>query len=266
MLKFVRKGERLKGVVQKTPNVVIQKIQQGTSRNRCFIIGSGYTLNVDEEDRVTWHDPAMIKHEYGILEDITVYTFFYTYECKGLAEAAEEIATFVNTLFKKFDRIFLIGHSKCGLCMCKTTEYLNDLATLVTISTPFDGTIVADKDAVERKVKSKTLMWMYRKIFSDHNVDKDIMPGSEFLKNLKDPVCSEHINLMSKFDDKKVYFSPIDQFLKLVDKVLNLGGDGVVPFSSQMAKTEKCATLGCSHAESLKEGLRMIEEYSRLMR
>ena len=107
---------------------------------------------------------------------------------------------------------------------------------------------------------------MYRKIFSDHNVDKDIMPGSEFLKNLKDPVCSEHINLMSKFNDKKVYFSPIDQLLKLVDKVLNLGGDGVVPFSSQMAKTEKCATLGCSHAESLKEGLRTIEEYSRLMR
>ena len=73
---FVHNKEKLKGVVQKTPNVVIQKIQEGTDRDLCFIIGSGYSLNVDEEDRVSWHDPAMIKHNYRLRKEIFVYIYF----------------------------------------------------------------------------------------------------------------------------------------------------------------------------------------------
>ncbi|MBQ2219521.1 MAG: hypothetical protein II417_01840, partial [Elusimicrobia bacterium] len=45
--------------------------------------------------------------------------------------------------------------------------------------------------------------------------------------------------------------------------VLKLDGDGIVPFASQQAKTEKQITIDCSHVSSLKVGLRLIEEYSR---
>ena len=266
MLKFVHNGEKFNGVVHKTPNVVVQKIQEGTERDCCFVIGSGYTIDLNEKNRVTWHDPAMIEQKYGMKKDISVYTFFYTYECSGLEQAAKEIAEFVNTLFKKYKRIYLVGHSKCGLCLCRTTEYLNGYVTLVTISTPFNGTIVADQRAVEKQVKSRVLMWMYRKIFSNHNVDKDIIPGSDFLKKLNDPVCEEHINLMSKLNRKKIYFSLIDFFLLFVDKALELEGDGVVPISSQQTMSDKQVTMDCSHAESLKMGLGIMEKYSRIMR
>jgi hypothetical protein len=263
---FVHNKEKLKGVVQKTPNVVIQKIQEGTDRDLCFIIGSGYSLNVDEEDRVSWHDPAMIKHNYRLRKEITVYIYFYTYECEGLAAAAEEIAQFTNSIFEEHERIFFVGYSKCALCLCKATEYLKDLVTLATISPPIHGTIIADQEAIEKMVKSPILMWMYRKIFSNHKIDKDIIPGSEFLKGLKEPICKEHINIRSKLSVKKIYLNPIDYFLLLVDKVLKLDGDGIVPFASQQAKTEKQITIDCSHVSSLKVGLRLIEEYSRLMK
>ena len=265
MLKFVRKGERLRGVEYKSSNIIIQKLHEGTGRDRCFFIGSGYTLNVDDEDRVTWHDPFMIKQEYGLAEDITVYTFYYTYECEGLGPAANEIAAFVNTIFEKYERIFLVGHSKCGLCLCSTTEYLNDLVTLATISTPFDGTIVADGEAVARKVKSKVFLKLYNMIFSNHEVDKDIIPGSEFIKNLKDPVCKEHLNFKTRLDRNGFQKSPLDYLLLIVDKTLELYGDGVVPYSSQSFDADKETTMICSHANSLVMGVKMLEKYSQLM-
>ncbi len=267
MIKFVFNGQKMRGIVHKTSNVVIQMIQKGTSRDRCFIIGSGYTLNVDEENRVVWHDPAMIQMDYSMPEDVTVFTYYYTYECEGLDSAAQEISEFINNnLLGKYERLFLVGHSKCGLCLYDVTKYLNELVTLVTISTPFKGTIIADYKAVEKKVKSKILMWMYKKIFSNHNVDLDIIPGSEFLQNLKEPRCIEHINIMSTLKGKWIFLNPIDLFLLMVGKVLGFEGDGVVAYSSQMAKTDKQITIKCSHAGSLKAGLSIIEEYSRIMK
>ena len=266
MTKFVFNGQKMRGIVHKSSNVVIQMLQKGTSRDRCFVIGSGYTLNVDEEDKVVWHDPAMIQVDYNIPEDVTVFTYYYTFECEGLDQAALEISEFINNnILREYERLFLIGHSKCGLCLSKVTEYLEDLVRLVTVSTPFDGTIIADYKAVEKKVKSKVLMWMYKKIFSNHNVDLDIIPGSEFLQNLKEPRCIEHINIMSTMKGKRFIINPIDLFLLMVGKVLGFEGDGVVPFSSQMAKADKQMTIKCSHAGSLKAGVAIIEEYSRIM-
>ena len=85
-----------------------------------------------------------------IIKDSTVYAFYFTFECSGLEEASKEIAEFVNSLSEEYEQIFLVGHSKCGVCLYNASYYCKKDITLVTISTPFDGTIVADKETVEK--------------------------------------------------------------------------------------------------------------------
>ena len=56
-------------------------------------------------------------------------------------------------------------------------------------------------------------------MFSNHNVDKDIIPNSKFLNNLEKPKYLEHINIMSKLCKIK---SISDFFLYFWDKSLKL--------------------------------------------
>ena len=157
MKKFVLNNEIMDEIVYKTENVVIQKIQEGKNRKRCYIIGNGHSLNIDANNMVTNHDPGMQEFEPKISKDSAVYAFYFTFECSGLEESSKEIADFVNNLSKNYEQIFLVGHSKCGLCLYNASHYCKKEITLVTISTPFDGTIIADKKTVEKRLKSRIL-------------------------------------------------------------------------------------------------------------
>lgn len=259
MKKFVLKNETMDGIVYKTENVVIQQIQNGKQRKRCYIIGNGHSLNVDANNVVTWHDPGMCKFQPKISDDNTVYAFYFTFECSGLEESSKEIAKFVNNLSAVYEQIFLIGHSKCGLCLYNASYYCKNI-TLVTISTPFGGTIVADKKTVERKLKSRTLKKVYNMIFSDHNVDKDIIPNSQFIQNMNDAAYKEHINITSSLENIFSCKDIMDLLLFVWDKIMQINGDGLVPLDSQKINSTQTVNLFCSHANSLKEGLKVIEK------
>ena len=103
-------------------------------------------------------------------------------------------------------------------------------------------------------------------IFSNHNVDKDIIPGSDFLKNLKKPACIEHLNFKTKLSKATECKSLVDHFLLFVDRTLKLGGDGVVSYASQEYPADKEVTMTLSHAESLMMGIGVLEKYSKLMK
>ena len=116
---------------------------------------------------------------------------FSEYEVFNTSIYTPEKYEFINNLPEKYEQIFLVGHSKCGLCLYNVTCYCQKEITLVTISTPFKGTIIADKETVEKKLKLQILKKIYNMIFSNHIVDRDIIPNSHFIQNLETATCKE---------------------------------------------------------------------------
>lgn len=260
MKKFVLNDEIMGGIVYKTENVVMQRIQEGEKRKRCYIIGNGHSLNVDVNNVVTKHDPGMHKFEPKISKDNAVYAFYFTFECSGLEESSKEIAEFINNLSEEYEQIFLVGHSKCGLCLYNASYYCKKGITLVTISTPFDGTIIADKETVEKKLKSRILKKVYNMIFSDHNVDRDIIPNSQFIQNMQDATYKEHINITSSLKNVFSCKDIMDLLLFIWDKIMRINGDGLVPLNSQKTNSTRTVNMICSHANSLRKGLEVVEK------
>lgn len=260
MKKFVLNDEIMGGIVYKTENVVMQRIQEGEKRKRCYIIGNGHSLNVDVNNVVNKHDPGMHKFEPKISKDNAVYAFYFTFECSGLEESSKEIAEFINNLSEEYEQIFLVGHSKCGLCLYNASYYCKKSITLVTISTPFDGTIIADKETVEKKLKSRILKKVYNMIFSDHNVDRDIIPNSQFIQNMHDATYKEHINITSSLKNVFSCKDIMDLLLFIWDKIMRINGDGLVPLNSQKTNSTRTVNMICSHANSLRKGLEVVEK------
>ncbi len=259
MKRLVSNKQILASIVYKTSNVLVQKIQSGTKCKKCFIIGNGYSVDIGENDEVIRHDPFMPQFHPKIEKEHTVYAVYFTFDCEGLEVAAYEIAKFVSGIQSQFEETILVGHSKCGLCFTNASCYCKRPVTLVTISTPFKGTIIADKKRAERRLRKKLYIKIYNKIFSNHNIDKDIVPYSDFLDNLALPICNKQINIVSRIRSIYDCRSFIDIFLYLLDNIMRINGDGVVPTESQYTYTN-CITyyLFCSHASSLKEGLKII--------
>lgn len=259
MKQFVFNDEIMERIVYKTKNIVIQKIQKGKKRKRCYIIGNGHSLEVDANNVVTKHDPGMHKFKAEISEDNTVYAFYFTFECLGLESSSKEIAEFVNNLLEEYEEIFFVGHSKCGLCLYNASHYCKKDIILVTISTPFCGTIIADKENVEKRLKSRILKKVYNMIFSDHNVDRDIIPNSYFIQNMQSAKYKEHINITSSLENMFSCKDIMDLLLFMWDKIMQINGDGLVPINSQKVNCTRTVNMICSHANSLKMGLKVIE-------
>ncbi len=260
MKRFILNNEIMGGVVYKTENIVMQRIQEGKKRKRCYIIGNGHSLNIDDNNVVTKHDPGMHEFEPKIDKDNAVYAFYFTFECSGLEESSREIAEFVNNLSEEYEQIFLVGHSKCGLCLYNASHYCEKDITLVTISTPFRGTIIADKEAVEKKLKSRILKKVYNMIFSDHNVDRDIIPNSQFIQNMQNATYKEHINITSSLKNIFSCEDIMDLLLFIWDKIMQINGDGLVPLNFQKTNSTRTINVICSHSNSLRKGIEVIEK------
>ena len=259
MKKFVRKGKPIGEIVYKTKNIVIEKVQDGINNDKCYIIGTGYSLSVDDNDLVSLHDPFMDKFGINIDKNITVFSFYFTFESSGLEESSRELASFINNLDGKYKDIYLIGQSKCGVCSYNASHYCNNII-LVTIAAPFKGTPTADLKYVDETLKRNVLRLIYDKLFCNHNVDKDIAPGSKFLNNLKEPKYREHINIISRIGKIKDCRYPSDLFLYFWNKALKLNGDGVIPCESQIVNSTKTINIISSHAHSLKNGIKALEK------
>jgi len=260
MRRYIFKNQHLAGVVYKTDNIIVQLIQKGTKNDRCYIIGNGHSLSLDDENKVTKRDPLMKEFKPDISKEHTVYAFYFTFECDGLEVSSYEISEFVNEQYDVYKKIILVGHSKCGVCLTNATYFCLQPIYLVTISTPFYGTVVAEKQIAEARLKNKFYIAIYNMIFSNHKVDRDIATTSEFLDTLIKPVCVKHLNIISSF---RVVFdckNLTDLALYKTNQIMNLKGDGVVPLASQVYSKD-CKEIGlfCSHASSLKQGLKIVE-------
>ena len=163
----------------------------------------------------------------------TVYAVYFPTTCGGLFEAAKQIAGFVNQL-PAGREIVLNGHSKCGCCFITAAHYILRTCTIVSVSAPLRGTPTADLQNFPQK-----LSWLIRRlylwIFSDHSVDRDIIPGSEFLRKLQAllPEVSEKHNLHLVISRCGISPNPLDWVLWILDKLMEIGGDGIVPYAAQ---------------------------------
>ena len=58
---FVWKGERLKNVAYKSINLIVQTLKKGSANKKTLVvIGNGWNVSVDANDRVTEHAPFFL--------------------------------------------------------------------------------------------------------------------------------------------------------------------------------------------------------------
>ena len=257
MKRMVSTGEKLEGVVFKTSNVIIQQLKKG--RGRCVFIGPGTSLSVTEEDIITLHDPGMTLFKNPKCIKDATFVFYYPFECKGLREAAKDIADFINnTLEEAFEQVLLIGHSKSGICVSYVKEEVIRKSYSITISTPFEGTLAANKLYCEKKLKNPIFIKGYNKVFSNHNVDKEIVPNSEVIEEVREMNFEVDFNIRSEIKWIWECTKPIEIVVLFFGKLIGIKGDGIVSISSQKAcKSKRNETLRCSHVTSLQKGIEL---------
>lgn len=257
---FVNNGEILNNVLYKSDNIIIQQTQNG---NRdLIIIGTGYSLSLDEQNKIVNHDPLMILPNIKFQEE-TVISVLYPFESSGLEESGKELSDFINSINHDYDSITLIGHSKCGVCFANAVKWIeHDNINIITSSAPFQGTPIANREEIFEK-----LNWfeerIYALIFSNHNVDKDIIPNSNFLQNTDYSGLENctHINIVLECPEK--VSNPLDILLKHLDKKAGINGDGIVPKTSQQSISYSNTSLEYrwgTHVNSLDIGVEIAKQ------
>lgn len=265
---FVIKGEKTGEIIYKSQNLILQIQDRKDEAQRIVILGEGYSKSVDDEGKVIECDPFMLKPDKQLFGQQTqvIYAYFpfdTEVQSERLATAGKELANYINEDLKTYDddNIIAIGHSKCGVCFANMAQWLTRRITIVTISAPFKGTIVVDKDLSKSKTNNIEF-WIYNKIFSNHQVDKDIIPDSYFLQNVNyDGLLTQnHINIISSFNNKPNNL--VDCVLAYIKNKYLPESDGVVSVESQILKYSNTVTLyiEASHATSMTKGIEIIKE------
>jgi len=257
---FVCKGDVLGNLVYKSENLIIQQVQKG-NRN-LIILGTGYSVSVDDENKVVSHDPFMVLPSIEFQEE-TIMSIFYPFESEGLGKAGEELSNFINSVAGEYDSITLIGHSKCGVCFANAVKWMeHENINVITISAPFKGTPMADKQMMSEKLNGFEER-IYTLVFSNHAVDKDTMPKSEFIQNADYSGLEKctHVNIVSKCprNSRRI----IDVILMFFDKKGNIKGDGIVPKTSQQYVNYPNTVqkeIEATHATSFKIGIEIAKK------
>lgn len=124
-------GKRIKNVIYKSDNIIIQLLQKGNGKNLA-ILGGGYSMSIDSSNRVIKHDPFMVlPSPKRFKKTTTIMSIYYTFESKGIEASGKEIATFVNQVCNNYENVSLIGHSKCGVCFANAKQWIKDRKSVV---------------------------------------------------------------------------------------------------------------------------------------
>lgn len=247
-------------VLYKTPNTLLLGLRSNKS-DIAFIVCEGTSMSVDDENHpCKWGKHLTIpgEKEYNLLEG-DVITMYFPFECKGLQQAGEDLAYYINENMKRYKRIIIIGHSKAGVCIANMARMLTRKTVLIFVSAPFEGTKLADAEEVKKRV-TKTEFGIYDKYFNQHPVDLDIIPNSYFLKEVADfsgvtqhaclNIVSECIGIHNVTDIMCKYIAFRMEYKH---------SDGIVSVASQKALSEsyqmKTMEIDASHANSLKKVL-----------
>lgn len=134
--------------------------------------------------------------------------------------------------------------------------------TVISVSAPLNklGTPIAN-----RKVFDARLNWLekifFHKIFSDHNVDKDLCENSEFLTNLSmEYLLRNNYKIVVSVCDNFT-FNPVDLLLTWIDNSKFINGDGIIPKCSQIPAGKDFVQISATHASSMKASIHFVKDF-----
>ena len=263
MSRILKVGDHFEMVSQRGKNVIIQQISGRRDARRVVIIGNGHSIELDDKNNVIWKDPGMRRFTPKFKQkDIAIYAFYFVRKVANLEDSAKELADFISSISRS-QEVILVGHSKSGICVERACDYARRRVDVcVAVSTPHQGTIAASDWAFARALGDGVVAKIYQKAFSDHQVDRDILPFNMSGKNMKKPVnCIKHINVVSVIDWHKS-IHPVDLGSMILDNMASTDGDGIVSERSQrVGWTDREVRFYVSHARSLNKALRYVEAY-----
>lgn len=231
--------KKLRNIVYKSENLIVQLMQKSSSPcNTVVIVGNGHSVSVDDYNNITFCGPCYYppKRVKGYGDKCAIFAIYYPKTCEGLAVAGEELAEFIKKNLQLYRKIILHGHSKCGCCFQNLAHWLDNWSKyrthIVSVSAPLKGTPFANIEDFALKLNGFE-RFIYFKIFSNHKVDRDICPGSEFLNSLD---LQDYEGLHREFIVSKCgkSFNLIDWVLAFIDFKTNIRGDGIIPLQSQI--------------------------------
>lgn len=261
MSRILKVGDHFEMVSQRGKNVIIQQISGRRDARRVVIIGNGHSIELDDKNNVIWKDPGMRRFTPKFKQkDIAIYAFYFVRKVANLEDSAKELADFISSISGS-QEVILVGHSKSGICVERACDYARRRVDVcVAVSAPHQGTIAASDWAFARALGDGVVAKIYQKAFSDHQVDRDILPFNMVGKNTERPVnCIKHINVVSVLDARKSVH-PVDLGSMILDNMASTEGDGIVSEKSQRVRwTDKEVRLYASHARSLNKALKYVE-------
>ena len=77
---------------------------------------------------------------------------------------------------------------------------------------------------------------------------------------MQDATYKEHINITSSLKNVFSCKDIMDFLLFIWDKIMRINGDGLVPLNSQKVNSTRTVNMICSHANSLRKGLEVVEK------
>ena len=253
---------KIRNVVYKTRNIVVVLKRKVQNTTNCVIIGSGYSLSVNEKGQVIYKDPLFFAPSGKGYGNCDVFSMFFTLNCLGLQEAGKDLADFINNKLYHYSGVILHGHSKCGACFLNLAQWLNRKVSIISISAPINisGAPITSPEFNQGLNIVEAKLFNY--IYSNHKVDKDISPNSNFLKNINLVAFREHrYKIIVSTCCRNITFNPVSVFLKWFDKMHGINGDGIIPLRSQVPTFCSFDLISATHAESMHKGIKFVKPF-----
>lgn len=228
---------------------------QKSSKAMVILIDGYFDIAYNENGESIW--PSNNNKGFGTSElgldpnEFDIYTVGFKKDCSGLLEASREVGKFVSSL-NSYNQINLLGISKGGPVFCKALESINsglmDRINLFTVSSPFEGTVLATPDRLKELAHKKLSIIgdiayknIYEKAYTYSPVDSDIGIGTEFIKSLNDakPLLKKvnFINIITQCDSntfkEAIKRKDMDAIMQHILNWAIVKGDGIVPLESQ---------------------------------
>lgn len=268
---LVFNGEQLEGIVYKSKNLIVQKLEKGQERNcekTLVVLGNGWNVSVDNKDKVTEHDPffAIPKEEVRLLKgkSYEILTAYFPFECQGIDQTGQELAQFINHNYGGY-KVIMIGHSKSGVCFANLSKWLEangEDAIVVTVSAPYGG-VKSDEENLQKL--NALEQWLYPKIIVSHRTNDDITKDSSFLLETADFTglsTREFYNIRSVLLENSYAYDQSILIFRWIDNKFNVNGDGVVGFKEQQAPIQEKSEfiIGASHQSSMINAIKLLKK------
>lgn len=178
----------------------------------------------------------------------------------SLKKLCKEIRNLILKIKIKYDTINVVGHSKAGIVAFELMEILDEdyYGKIINISVPYKGTPLVEPNEMKEILYNKKMLGFkygkklyefYLKSFDGDYADKMICKNSPELRKINFKINKKKfMNIVVKsttiefiFDILKLNFE--SSMLYIIDKIIRLDGDGIIPLKSQkidgIGRTEK---------------------------